>query len=423
VHAPELRARVAEQLAGARVGLDQLAVGVADEDRVRGLLDQLAVRVLALAERREVLPRLLDRRADQEPGAGEREAEPVEVQHADAGVLVDEDAVPARGADHRAQDHERGDRRDAALPEADRRPHQERERQIVEPEQRPRPDPLSLHDQAQEQRAGPEQRRLEHACGAQARPRAAGPGQHHGRAEHRAGRDRAGRDCERLRVGIREQLAREQHAERELERAQHRHHYVRDEQKLEHAAHAEQRRGVAAPQLPERGRHHDRDHQRGGQHDRAHVAARDPARVEQGAERDRGPVAHAEHDQDREREARPRPQQIARHAPGREHEPEPREREVRNPDRRADDQRMEPAPWAVRLLGHHSNSWDRGWDLGGGGGNRTRVRASVPRKSYRRVRPCRSRAPPLRPAGSPARQPGRISSAAPGRGVGPACDF
>src|SRR5262245_12318809 len=53
---------------------------------------------------------------------------------------------------------------------------------------------------------------------------------------------------------------------------------------------------------------------------------------------------------------------------------------------------------------------------GGGGGNRTRVRTSFPRQSYRRVRPFRSRAPPLRPTGSVTRQLDWISSAAHERG-------
>ena len=52
---------------------------------------------------------------------------------------------------------------------------------------------------------------------------------------------------------------------------------------------------------------------------------------------------------------------------------------------------------------------------GGGGGNRTRVRKPFPRESYRRVRPFESRARPLRPAGSSARQPDWISSSAPER--------
>ena len=55
--------------------------------------------------------------------------------------------------------------------------------------------------------------------------------------------------------------------------------------------------------------------------------------------------------------------------------------------------------------------------IGGGGGNRTRVRKMIPRESYRRVRPFRSRAPPLRPAGSLTRQLDWISSSAHERGL------
>ena len=57
-----------------------------------------------------------------------------------------------------------------------------------------------------------------------------------------------------------------------------------------------------------------------------------------------------------------------------------------------------------RVIGHGGAPIEASAPNGGGGGNRTRVRKPIPKESYRRVRPIKSRAPPLRPAGSVTRQ-------------------